>query len=96
MSNEKTIFLRISSFEHWQFKSLKLFPLQKVFATIRKKLESEMTLVTFFWILIGVIILLLMAIRFGIKKELLTPIFWLLIGISFMVLMGILWNAIYS
>ena len=53
-----------------------------------------MTLTTFFWILVGVIILLLVAIRFGIKKELLTPIFWLLIGISFMVLMGILWNAI--
>ena len=53
-----------------------------------------MTLVTFFWILIGVIILLLMAIRFDIKKELLTPVFWLLIGISFMVLIGILWNVI--
>ena len=53
-----------------------------------------MTLITFFWILVGVIILLLAAIRFGIKKELLTPIFWLLIGISFMVLMGTLWNTI--
>ena len=53
-----------------------------------------MTLTTFFWILVGVIILLLVAIRFGIKKELLTPIFWLLIGISFMVLMSILWNII--
>ena len=53
-----------------------------------------MTLTTFFWILVGVIILLLVAIRFGIKKELLTSIFWLLIGISFMVLMGILWDAI--
>ena len=53
-----------------------------------------MTLTTFFWILVGVIILLLVAIRFGIKKELLTPIFWLLIGISFMALMGILWDAI--
>ena len=53
-----------------------------------------MTLVTFFWILFGVIILLLMVIRFGIKKELLTPVFWLLIGISFMVLIGILWNVI--
>jgi len=53
-----------------------------------------MTLTTFFWILVGVIILLLVAIRFGIKKELLTPIFWLLIGISFMVLIGILWNVI--
>jgi len=55
-----------------------------------------MTLTTFFWILVGVIILLLVAIRFGIKKELLTSIFWLLIGISFMVLMGIIWNAINS
>jgi len=53
-----------------------------------------MTLTTFFWILVGVNILLLVAIRFGIKKELLTSIFWLLIGISFMVLMGILWNTI--
>ena len=53
-----------------------------------------MTLTTFFWILVGAIILLLVAMRFGIKKELLTSIFWLLIGISFMVLMGILWNAI--
>jgi len=55
-----------------------------------------MTLTTFFWILVGISILVLMAIRFNIKKELLTPVFWLLIGISFMVLMGILWNAIYS
>jgi len=53
-----------------------------------------MTLTTFFWILVGVIILLLMAIRFGIKKDLLTPIFWLLVGISFMVLMAILWYGI--
>ena len=53
-----------------------------------------MTLTTFFWILVGISIFVLMAIRFNIKKELLTPIFWLLIGISFMVLMGIFWNAI--
>jgi len=53
-----------------------------------------MTLATFFWILVGVSILVLMAIRFGIKKELLTPVFWLLIGINFMVLMGILWEVI--
>ena len=53
-----------------------------------------MTLTTFFWVLVGIIILLLVAIRLGIKKELLTPIFWLLIGISFMVLIGILWNVI--
>ena len=59
-----------------------------------KKLESETTLTIFFWILVGVIVLLLLAIRFGIKKELLTPVFWLLIGINFMVLMGILWVAI--
>ena len=49
-----------------------------------------------FWILVGVSILVLMTIRFGIKKELLTPVFWLLIGISFMVLMSILWNVIKS
>ena len=53
-----------------------------------------MTLTTFFWILVGIIVLLLMVIRFGIKKELLTPVFWLLIGINFMVLMGILWETI--
>ena len=53
-----------------------------------------MTLITFFWISVGVSILVLMTIRFGIKKELLTPVFWLLIGISFMVLMSILWNVI--
>ena len=53
-----------------------------------------MTLTTFFWILVGVIVLLLLAIRFDIKKELLTPVFWLLIGINFMVLMGILWEVI--
>ena len=53
-----------------------------------------MTLTTFFWILVGASILVLMIIRFGINKELLTPVFWLLIGISFMVLMGILWNVI--
>ena len=57
-------------------------------------MESEMTITTFFWILLGIIILLLMAIRLDIKKELLTPIFWLLIGINFMVLMGIFWEAI--
>jgi len=53
-----------------------------------------MTLTTFFWILVSVSILVLMAIRFGIKKELLTSVFWLLIGISFMILMSILWNVI--
>jgi len=40
-----------------------------------------MTITTFFWILIGVSILALMAIRFGIKKDLLTSVFWLLVGI---------------
>jgi len=53
-----------------------------------------MTLTTFFWILVGISILVLMAIRFNIKKELFTPVFWLLIGLSFMVLMGIFWNLI--
>jgi len=52
-----------------------------------------MTLTTFFWILVSISILVLMAIRFNIKKELLTPIFWLLIGISFMVLIGMLLNV---
>ncbi len=53
-----------------------------------------MTLATFFWILVGISILVLMAIRFNIKKELFTSVFWLLIGINFMVLIGILWNVI--
>jgi len=53
-----------------------------------------MTLTTFFWILVGICILVLMTIRFNIKKELFTPAFWLLIGISFMVLIGMLWNVI--
>ena len=53
-----------------------------------------MTLINFFWILVGLSILLLTIIRLGIKKDLLAPIFWLLVGISFMVLMGMLWNVI--
>ena len=53
-----------------------------------------MTLINFFWVLIGVSILVLTIIRLGIKKDLLTPVFWLLVGISFMVLMGILWYGI--
>ncbi len=53
-----------------------------------------MTLINFFWILVGVSMLVLMTIRFGIKKDLLTSVFWLLVGISFMVLMGILWTVI--
>ena len=53
-----------------------------------------MTLTTFFWILVGSSILVLMIIRFGIKKEQLTPVFWLLIGISFMVLISIIWSVI--
>ena len=53
-----------------------------------------MTLIKFFWILIGISILVLMAIRLGIKKHLLTSVFWLLVGISFMLLMALLWNVI--
>ena len=53
-----------------------------------------MTLTTFFGILVGISILVLMAIRFDIRKELFTPVFWLLIGISFMTLIGMLWNVI--
>jgi len=52
------------------------------------------TLITVFWILVGISSLVLMTIRFDIKKELLTSIFWLLVGISFMVLMAILWYGI--
>jgi len=53
-----------------------------------------MTLVTVFWILIGISSLVLMAIRFEFKKDSLTPVFWLLVGASFMVLMSILWHVI--
>ena len=53
-----------------------------------------MTLINFFWILVGVSILILITIRFDIKKDLLTSVFWLLVGINFMVLIGILWNVI--
>ena len=53
-----------------------------------------MTLIKFFWILIGFIILVLLAIRLGIKKYLLTSVFWLLVGISFMLLMALLWNVV--
>jgi len=52
------------------------------------------TLITVFWILVGISSLVLMTIRFGIKKDLLAPIFWLLVGISFMVLVAILWYGI--
>ena len=53
-----------------------------------------MTLLTVFWILIGISFIVLAMTRFNIKKNLLTPIFWLLVGISFMVLMAILWYGI--
>ena len=61
---------------------------------MKNKLENEMTLINFFWILVGFSILVLIIIRFGIKKDLFTTVFWLLVGISFMVLMGIFWNLI--
>ena len=53
-----------------------------------------MTLLTVFWILIGISFLVLAMIRFNIKKDLLTPIFWLLFGTSLMLLMVILWYGI--
>ncbi len=53
-----------------------------------------MTLVTVFWILIGISFLVLLAIRFDIKKDSLMHVFWLLLGTSFMVLMSILWHVI--
>ena len=53
-----------------------------------------MTLLTVFWILIGISFLVLTMTRFNIKKDLLTPIFWLLFGTSLMVLMLILWYVI--
>ena len=53
-----------------------------------------MTLLTVFWILVGISFLVLAMTRFNIKKELLTPIFWLLFGSSLMVLIVILWYSI--
>ena len=53
-----------------------------------------MTLLTVFWILIGISFLVLAMTRFNIKNDLLTPIFWLLFGSSLMVLMVILWYSI--
>ena len=53
-----------------------------------------MTLLTVFWILIGISFVLLAITRFGIKKNLLTPIFWLLFGTGLIVLMLILWHGI--
>ena len=48
-----------------------------------------MTLLTVFWILIGISFLVLAITRFGIKKDLLTPIFWLLFATSLIILMVI-------
>ena len=53
-----------------------------------------MTLLTVFWILIGISFLVLAMTQFNIKKDLLTLIFWLLFGNSLMVLMVILWYGI--
>ena len=53
-----------------------------------------MTLLTIFWILIGISFVILAIISFGIKKNLLTPIFWILFGVSLMILAIILWHAI--
>jgi uncharacterized membrane protein YuzA (DUF378 family) len=39
-----------------------------------------MTLLSIFWILIGVNFLVLIAIRFGFGKDLMTTIFWILVG----------------
>ena len=53
-----------------------------------------MTLLTVFWILIGISFLVLAMTLFNIKKDLLTPIFWLLFVTSLMVLVAILWYGI--
>ena len=53
-----------------------------------------MTLLTIFWILIGISFLVLAITSFGIKKNLLTPIFWLLFSVSLIVLAIILWHSI--
>jgi len=53
-----------------------------------------MTLLTVFWILIGISFLILAITKFEIKKDLLTPIFWLLFGASLIVLLVILFYSI--
>ena len=50
-----------------------------------------MSLLTVFWILIGISFVILAIIQFGVKTDLLTPIFWLLFGISLILLMVVLW-----
>ena len=54
-----------------------------------------MTLLSIFWILIGVNFLVLIAIRFGFEKDLMTTIFWILVGVNVLTLLSILWYGKY-
>jgi len=54
-----------------------------------------MTLLSIFWILIGVNFLVLIAIRFGFGKDLMTTIFWILVGANVLTLLSILWYGKY-
>jgi uncharacterized membrane protein YuzA (DUF378 family) len=54
-----------------------------------------MTLLSIFWILIGVNFLVLIAIRFGFGKDLMTTIFWILVGVNVLTLLSILWYGKY-
>jgi hypothetical protein len=50
-----------------------------------------MTLLTIFWILIGINFLVLIAIRFGFGKDLMTTIFWVLVGVNVLTFFSLLW-----
>ena len=50
-----------------------------------------MTLVTIFWILIGINFLALIAIRLGFGKDLMTTIFWVLVGVNLLTFFSLLW-----
>ena len=50
-----------------------------------------MILLTIFWILIGINFLVLIAIRFGFGKDLMTTIFWVLVGVNVLTFFSLLW-----
>lgn len=50
-----------------------------------------MTLLTIFWILIGINFLILIVMRFGFGKDLMITIFWILVGVNVLTLFSLLW-----
>ena len=50
-----------------------------------------MILLTIFWILIGINFLVLIAIRFGFGKDLMTTIFSVLVGVNVLTFFSLLW-----